>query len=154
MADPMTSKERFELAREMIKHEDGLVNSRVTWLQVFQGLLFTAYIAGVGLFKDPVLVETYPSIKIALSIALVTLALLGMASSFAAYKATRSAIEQIEIVESWWLKTGSPNEFPRLAGIHGIPIGKTGMRLLGADMLLVFIMVWIVFLALFAYVAK
>jgi hypothetical protein len=148
-----TPKEKFDLAREMIRHEDGLVNSRVTWLQVFQGLLFTAFIAGVGLFKEADLLKTLPQLKIALSVALVTLAILGIASSFAAYKATRSAIEQIEIVEKWWLNSGHQEQFPRVAGNHGIPVGTAGRKLLGADMLLVFIGVWLIFLALFAYVA-
>lgn len=45
-------KVRFELAREIVRHEDGLINSRVTWLQAFQGLIFTAFFAGLGLLKE------------------------------------------------------------------------------------------------------
>ena len=48
----LTPKVRFDIAREIVRHEDGLVNSRVTWLQVFQGLLFTAFFSGIGLLKD------------------------------------------------------------------------------------------------------
>ena len=46
----MSDKEKFELGRELIRHEDGLINHRVTWLLVLQGFLFTAFVNGIGLY--------------------------------------------------------------------------------------------------------
>jgi hypothetical protein len=47
----VSDKEYFELCRELIRHEDGLVNNRVTWLLVLQGFLFTAFASGIGLYE-------------------------------------------------------------------------------------------------------
>src|SRR5438874_116905 len=46
----MSYKERWDLAREMIRHEDGLVNNRVTRLLVLQAFLFGAFVNGLGLY--------------------------------------------------------------------------------------------------------
>ena len=145
-----TAKERFDLAREIIRHEDGLVNSRVTWLQVFQGLLFTAFFAGLNLFKEANLPRPdiwHPILVAALSI----LPILGVLSSYAAYKATSSALNQIYAVESWWRDVGYQAEFPPLAGEHGAVFGT--IKLLGAHMLLVYSLVWVAFLLAFLFVA-
>ena len=48
---PLTERELYESARDQIRHEDGLINQRVTWLLLLQGLLFTAFAGGVGLFE-------------------------------------------------------------------------------------------------------
>jgi len=44
------ASEKFAIAREIIRHENDLVNNRVTWLLVLQGLLFTAFVNGLGLY--------------------------------------------------------------------------------------------------------
>ena len=157
----LSAKERFDVAREIIKHEDGLVNSRITWLQIFQGLLFTAFIAGIGLLKEPKIVE-HSNASISISIALCMLAALGMLASYAAFSATNAAIKQILEVEDWWKKTPAAFNFPPIAGNHGIPIGPIKwqdkvvlpqFRLNGCHMLLVFIPIWAALIALFLCVA-
>jgi hypothetical protein len=142
-------KEKFELARELIRHEDGLVNSRVTWLQVFQGVLFTAFFAGLGLFKEDKGLPKPAFSRQALVIALSLLAVLGIAASYAAYRATLSALDQISTVEAWWKKSGHKADFPRLTGHHGTKL--FGLRVHGAHMLLAFAVAWGIFLLLFLY---
>jgi hypothetical protein len=44
-----------ELVRQMIRHEDELVNERLTWLGQFEGFLFVAYGLAVKDLNDPVL---------------------------------------------------------------------------------------------------
>lgn len=39
----ISEKERYEIHRDYIKHEDSLINNRLTWLLVVQGLIFSAY---------------------------------------------------------------------------------------------------------------
>ena len=48
------ASEKFAIAREIIRHENDLVNNRVTWLLVLQGLLFTAFVNGLGLYTSSV----------------------------------------------------------------------------------------------------
>lgn len=43
-----TLKERWEVARGLIEHEDGLSNQRMTWLLTLQGFLFTALTLGAS----------------------------------------------------------------------------------------------------------
>lgn len=153
---PLTPKEQFDVARELIKHEDGLVNSRVTWLQVFEGLLLTAFVGGIGLYKEAAICSLSWS-RPGIATALILFAVLGISASYTAYTATRAAISQIESVEDWWHETGLSLMFPPIAGSHGLTIhahvllGKyptKPFRILGAHMLLAFIPAWIVLLTL------
>jgi hypothetical protein len=157
----LSPKERFDVARDLIKHEDGLVNSRITWLQVFQGLLFTAFIAGIGLFKEEE-ITCVPGARAAIGAALLLLALLGALASIAGFTATRAAIEQINRVERWWSNDAASLAFPPISGHHGITVSGFDFlllltvkpfRILGAHMLLVFVPVWIALYSLFLWVA-
>ena len=157
----LSAKERFDVAREIIKHEDGLVNSRITWLQIFQGLLFTSFVAGIGLLKeDKIIVHAYASTSI--SIALCIIGALGMLASFAAFSATNAAIKQILEVERWWKMTPAAINFPPIAGSHGILFGPytwrekliiKQFRINGCHMLLVFIPIWAALIFLFLIAA-
>jgi hypothetical protein len=144
----LTPKESFDVAREHIRHEDGLVNTRITWLQVFQGFLFTAFFAGLNLFRPPAVLDD--GARFALSAGVLVLPLLGILASLTAYLATRSALSQIHRVEDWWSKNEYKGLFPPIAGEHGATFH--GRRILGAHMLLVFAFAWAVFLGLFLYV--
>jgi hypothetical protein len=111
----LTEKEQFEAAREIIRHEDGLINNRVTWLLVFQGFLFTAFVNGVGLF------EKFRGRHIAITCitaGLVMICGLGAASNLTAYNVIQLAFDQQEQVKRWWEDTGLKG-FPPLKGELG-----------------------------------
>lgn len=159
----LSAKERFDVAREIIKHEDGLVNSRITWLQVFQGLLFTAFIAGIGLYKTEAGIVKYTHARPAIALALLTLALLGIIASYVAFTATNAAINQIVEVERWWYGNADAVEFPPIAGHHGINVQPPAwlwsrdckkLRIRGSHMLLVFVPVWAMLYGLFLWVGS
>ncbi len=46
--DESNKLKRYEVIRDYIKHEDTLINNRLTWLLVSQGFIFSAF---SGLFK-------------------------------------------------------------------------------------------------------
>ena len=109
----MTDKEQFDLAREIIRHEDGLINNRVTWLLVLQGFLFTAFVNGIGLYgkaKDQHRAMTCTTIG------LVLIGLLGIVSSLTALNVVRIAFRRMQRVEKWWKELGHHDNFPALTG--------------------------------------
>ncbi len=112
----MTNKEKFDVARELIRHEDGLVNNRVTWLLVLQGFLFTAFVKGIDLYDKA---KCRPWTSACVTIGLVAIGLLGIASSMTALNVVRIAFEQMHEVKNWWKRTGQAAAFPPLAGKLG-----------------------------------
>ena len=112
----LTNKEKFDVARELIRHEDGLVNNRVTWLLVFQGFLFTAFVNGIKLYDQA---KCRPWTAACVTIGLVLIGLLGIASSLTALNVVRIAFEQMDQVKTWWKWTGHAADFPPLAGKLG-----------------------------------
>jgi hypothetical protein len=95
---PLSPRERFELAREQIKHEDTLSNNRASWLILFQGLLFTAFVNSLGLLP-----ETYFATRQYFVVAgIVCLAAVGMVASVIAFLATRAGLAHTLHVECWW----------------------------------------------------
>ncbi len=108
----MNDKEKFELARELIRHEDTLVNFRMTWLLVLQGFLFGAFVGGVGLFeKEPAVARLY------LSLGLAVVSFLGVASCLVARNLIHNAFTQTSAVSKWWKGQDAPEAcFPPLTG--------------------------------------
>lgn len=142
---PMTEKEKFDIARELIRHEDGLINNRVSWLMVFQGFLFASFVTGLGLFEK---FKGNEAALNALAIALFILGVLGLISAVIAYFSTRMAFDQAERVKVWWLSCGVADQFPPVSG----PLGVTvfGRTLSAAVMLVVLVATWLAFLVLFS----
>jgi hypothetical protein len=103
----LIAKERFDVAREVIRHQDGLVNNRVTWFLVLQGFLLNAFVGGMGLFDKPA-VECRPDAALYVVIGLVVLALLGIYSSLVTGNTIRHAIEHSNSVRDWWTDTDPP----------------------------------------------
>jgi hypothetical protein len=91
----MNDQQRFEVAREIVRHEDGLVNHRVTWLLVLQGFLFGAFVNGVGLYKD----LRAPRVSPFLTAGLTVIGLLGVAVSATAGNTIKEADKQINAVD-------------------------------------------------------
>jgi hypothetical protein len=108
----MNEHERFEIAREIVRHEDGLVNNRVTWLLVLQGFLFGAFVSGVGLYKDLLSRRLEPFLTAGLSV----IALLGIVVSMTASNNIRAAYRHMTEVKKWWDQSTHTESFPPLYG--------------------------------------
>ena len=139
----MTDLERFELAREIVRHEDGLVHQRVTWLLIVQGLLFNAFVSGVGLldkFKGNVQVIT------CIELGLFALALVGISTNLTAANAVFIAFRQIGDVRHWWEASREDSNFPALSGT--MENTRLARVLHPASMLFVLIAAWLGLFAL------
>ena len=112
----MTEKEQFDVARELIRHEDGLVNNRVTWLLVLQGFLFTAFVNGIGLFEK---FKERASAVTCITVGLVLICLLGISSSITVLNVVHIAFSQMHQVKVWWEQTGLKGKFPPVSGELG-----------------------------------
>jgi hypothetical protein len=110
------AKDRFEIAREIIRHEDGLVNNRVTWLLVLQGFLFTAFVNGAALFEK---FKDRPTSIRCLTAGLVLIAAVGIGSNLTARNVVKIAFTQMHVTKKWWKESGSPKDFPPVAGELG-----------------------------------
>ncbi len=144
--------ELYEIGREHIRHEDGLVNHRTTWFLVFQGLLFTAALNVVAnlLPKTPPLASTYNDHLLA---AVTTLGLLGIAGSLVAYLSVRAAYAKMIEVQEWWGKQCVKHDtFPVLSGTGGFT--KFGHHFTAADMFLALGLAWAFLLAVLFHAAR
>ena len=111
-------KDRFEIARERVRHEDSLVHNRIGWFLTFQGLLFTAFFAGLEL-----LTGSPPSRQSLLVIAVLLLVAVGAVSALAGFFAVRAALMESRRIPSWWeLQAGGSVEFPAVVGRGGFSI--------------------------------
>ena len=138
---PLSDKDKFDVARELIRHEDGLINNRVTWLLVLQGLLFNAFVTGVGLLfgKEP------PRAPARLVVAgLIVIAMLGIVTNIITLNVIKIAFQQMASVHGWWQKTGLGGQFPPLSGKLGtgwfyylFSAGRMPFVLIGAWFLLI-----------------
>lgn len=109
----MTDKEKFDTARELIRHEDGLLNNRGTWFLVLQGFLFTAFVSGV-----PLLGKFNGKHVFAISAGLVLIGVVGIYSGITVLNECWIAFRQIKKVQEWWerTRTESKDNFPPLSG--------------------------------------
>ena len=80
------ANEKFPIAREIIRHENDLVNNRVTWLLVLQGFLFTAFVNGLGLYDK---FRGRPTPMLCITLGLVLIAATGIGSSLSALNVIR-----------------------------------------------------------------
>lgn len=105
-------EQKFGYVRNLIEHEDELVNHRTNWTLIFHGLLFTAFVGGVGLIdKVNFKVGSEDAVTIGIGVACA----LGIVSALAAFVGVRTAERQLQRVTAWWLQQpGSThaNEFP------------------------------------------
>ena len=147
--------ERYEFAREHLRHEDGLVNHRVTWFLVFQGLLFTALMAGFGLLD--LAKEFDPYERTFVKVVLFLLMLLGIGSSLVAHRLIRAAYWQMDEVAGWWAKQTEPmpaelrpqDYFPPVRGTGEPPKAPDTRKVTAAAMLLILAGLWSVLLLCF-----
>src|SRR5712691_11772163 len=108
----LTDKESFDVAREIIRHEDGLVNNRVTWLLVLQCFLIAAFVGGVGLFE-----KLHNGTAAALlTIGLLVIGRLGILASQTVKNSIDAAFASGDEAKKWFRKQPCAGEFPEIAG--------------------------------------
>lgn len=90
-------RDRFEVYRDYVKHEDNLINNRMTWLVLSQSFFFTSFALAVGRLSDsdPVAAEK-------IYIFLNTIAWLGIAVGLATFGAVLAALNSIDGLRSRW----------------------------------------------------
>jgi len=93
-------KEVWDRAREMIKHENELVNQRLSWMFAAQAFLFAAFLMGVKAAVDPDIQDTLN--RILMLFFLLPIICLGLFSSLTAYRMVRDANDQREFAASYW----------------------------------------------------
>jgi hypothetical protein len=93
------SKRRWELCRQVIEHEDNLVNHRLTWFLIINGFLMTACGASLGTLAtaDPTRFQW------AVVGFLTANCLVGLVISALATPAILAAYRHVGLLESWWL---------------------------------------------------
>jgi len=77
-----------EIIREMIRHENELINHRITWFGTLQGILFAVLAFAWG--------------KTDISILIYLLAVLGIVLSISTYYAIQSSLKAIRTLRMWW----------------------------------------------------
>lgn len=82
------SVKEAQVVREMIQHENDLINQRITWFGTLQGLLFAALAFAWG--------------KANTSILFFLLAILGILLSASTYYAVQSSLKAIKTLREWW----------------------------------------------------
>lgn len=105
---------RYEVFRDYVKHEDSLINNRLTWLLISQGLIFNAY-STLEKSKIDACINHHAGITADLSAlqgALGVVGLLICVFSFLGIQAARYAIQGLK--QTWG--TTVDNELPALAG--------------------------------------
>jgi hypothetical protein len=139
---PLSEKDQFDVARELIRHEDGLINNRVTWLLVLQGLLFNAFVGGVGLFFGKVPPRLAPAGLVVAG--LTVIGVLGIVTNVITLNVIGIAFQQMARVQEWWTRTGLSEKFPPLSGRLGtgwfyflFSAGRMPFALIAAWLLLV-----------------
>lgn len=92
------SRENFELVRQLVEHEDELINVRTSWTLAFHALLFNAFVAGVALYEKIRFKGCFDPIALGLIIVCVC----GFGSAIAAFFGVRAAEKQSTQSTQWW----------------------------------------------------
>lgn len=95
-------KETWDRAREMIKHENELINQRLSWMFAAQAFLFAAFLIGVKAAVDPDIQDTLD--RILMVFFLLPVIYLGLFSSLTSYRMVRDANKQRKFAESYWMR--------------------------------------------------
>ena len=136
-------KDQFEHVRQLVEHEDTLINVRTTWTLVFHGFLFSSFVGGVGLYEklrfgagwlDPI------------GVGLAIVCLLGIFSAISGFLGVHAALGQLAVTTDWWRDRLSETRDSRFPPIYMHSEGK--WRLSASYYLLILAVVWLVFLIL------
>jgi hypothetical protein len=139
----MTGEEKFRLGREIICHENELVNHRMTWLLLVTGFLFSAFFTLIGA-SDKIITYFGRAYVILAS------GVIGAVGIFAAVTAAAliaQAHSQVAVIRKWW--KSHPDGKADLPPISGEWDQVWWRRLTSTEMLAWFIAImWLIVLAL------
>ncbi len=96
--DALTLAKRWEMARELIEHEDNLVNHRIGWILNLQGFLFAA----LGLGASALVSGANKEYDVMIYGLLYAISLAGCFAPFLIMSSLKAARDQIFAVENWW----------------------------------------------------
>ncbi len=121
---------RYKIFRDYLKHEDDLINNRLSWNFTIQGFLFAAYVFSLqkiadirlGLLNNSVVTERIKQLKVLhtlydLQLFLVIVAALGVSVSFLVYLSVSAARLAIQSLEEKWCEAARswPKALSKLA---------------------------------------
>jgi hypothetical protein len=146
--DQKSCLEVYEVYRDYLKHEDNLINNRMTWLILSQSFFFTTYALALSRLSDA-RAETQEQIELFLN----SVAMLGIVVGFATCMSILAALNAIEGLRRRWGNhtTGDANEdsafiaekgrLPDLTG-GGSPFGSMFGFFMPIVMPLIFVGTW------------
>jgi hypothetical protein len=91
--------EQFSLFRASIEHEDTNAHNRINWALLFHGLLFSAFVGGVGLYEK---INIRICDEDAIGIGLGLLCILGIISGVIAFFGVLAAERALRRLTLWW----------------------------------------------------
>jgi hypothetical protein len=94
----LNQKDRWDLCRQVIEHEDNLVNHRLTWFLVINGFLMTACGASLGTLATAAPTRFQWGVVAFLA----ANCLLGLVISLLATPAILGAYRHVGVLDSWW----------------------------------------------------
>jgi hypothetical protein len=113
----MEASDKFELVREIIRHEDGLVNNRMTWYLILNGVLFNAWMGGIQILCGGKQAGSFQYIpRSELVSILILFGLLGVFLAITTRTLVLHAHRQMETAVDWWNKTPDAATLPRVRG--------------------------------------
>jgi hypothetical protein len=112
VSDPLDDIEkRWRIARELIAHEDSLVNHRLGWFLTLQAFLF----AGLGVGANALVNGSDKGYGLLAHSLMLLMCLTGVWSYFLTRPGLRAARRQVRAVEFWWYEYGRS---PHWAQLH------------------------------------
>lgn len=122
----MEKVEIYKLFRDYVKHEDELINRRMSWNLTLHGFLFAAY----GLSLQMVNQGAQPGVAIAALSLLYLLPIIGIVVAFLGWRSIKAAQKAIKNLRLQWECRISPQPdvfFPGLAGAGSEEAERLGM---------------------------
>jgi hypothetical protein len=143
----------LELATKLIYIENNLVDHRITWLLVFQGILFGVFFRSIELLEPKRLTSGHREL---LLLGVVILCIVAALSALAAAISISAAESQIEAVLKWG---GAQEGIKSVVGkdlqlaTQGFPLW-VGISLMTSHVVAGLAIVWAILLVLFAKAAR
>lgn len=120
--EKLTKKEMFEIIREQIRHEDGLINQRLNWLLLSQAFLFAAFTTIITNDKEMNFVNPVVQAWIPFGIALA-----GTILNISSFVGLRTAYASLKNLRETWFEVNGEgkdgeklkNGFPQITWVGG-----------------------------------
>ncbi len=108
----------WKIARDLVEHEDNLINHRMTWLITSNFFLFSAFFV---IFNRPTSSQV-GSLRLA-EIFLSLIPLVGISICWTLWQLVRAATGQVDEVNKWWVK--QLNNYPENKENYPLLVGKS-----------------------------